>query len=108
MVGKTAADVLSPDLLDEIEKIDQKVFTERKVYFYECKIQDLAGGERDMVFRKECVANGKIQIGMLFDVTEINEAKSLLEKERLMLRATADISEDLIFFKDEQSRFFRL
>ena len=105
VVGKTAADVLSPDLLDEIEKIDQKVFTERKVYFYECKIQDLAGGERDMVFRKECVANGKIQIGMLFDVTEINEAKSLLEKERLMLRATADISEDLIFFKDEQSRF---
>ncbi len=105
VVGKTAADVLYPHLLDEIERIDQKVFTERQVYFYECKIQDLAGGERDMVFRKECVADGKVQIGMLFDVTEINAARALLDKERLMLRATADISQDLIFFKDQHSAF---
>ncbi len=105
VVGKTAADVLYPHLLDEIAKIEQKVFTERKVYFYECKIQDLGGGERDMVFRKECVADGKVQIGMLFDVTEINAARALLDKERLMLRATADISRDLIFFKDRHSAF---
>ena len=105
VVGKTAAEVLHPHLLDEIEQLDKKVFTEQRVYFYECKISDLAGRERDMVFRKESVDNGKIQIGMLFDVTEMNEAKSLLEKERVILRATADISEDLIFFKDLQSHF---
>ena len=105
VVGKTAAEVLYPDLVDEIEKLDKKVFTKQQVYFFECKIPDLAGGERDMVFRKESVDDGKIQIGMLFDVTEMNEAKSLLEKEHLMLRATTDLSTDLIFFKDLQSRF---
>ena len=105
VVGKTATEVLLPHLHDEIERLDKKVFTEQQVYFYECKIPDLAGRDRDMVFRKESVNNGKIQIGMLFDVTEMNEAKSLLEKEHLMLRATADLSKDLIFFKDLQSRF---
>jgi diguanylate cyclase (GGDEF)-like protein/PAS domain S-box-containing protein len=105
VVGKTAIDVLYPYLVDEIEELDKKVFTEQQVCFYECKIQDLSGSVRDMVFRKESVDNGKIQIGMLFDVTDMNEAKLLLEKEHLMLRATTDLSTDLIFFKDLQSRF---
>ena len=105
VIGKTTAEVLHPHLLEEIEKIDQHVFAEQKVYLYECKIQDQAGKERDMVFRKESVVNGKIQVGMLFDVTEINEARALLEKERVMLRATADISTDFICFKDLQGRY---
>ncbi len=105
VIGKTASFVLPAHLVDEIENIDRKVFNDKQVYFYECKIDDLAGRERDVVFRKESVDNDKFQIGMIFDVTEINEAKYSLEKERIMLRATADISTDLIFFKDLQSRF---
>ncbi|HEY5716201.1 MAG TPA: PAS domain-containing protein, partial [Psychromonas sp.] len=105
VIGKTAAEVLPAELSDEIEKIDQKVFTEQQVYLHECKLHDFAGRERDIVFRKESVASGNIQIGMVFDVTEINEARALLEKERIMLRTTADISADLIFFKDLESRF---
>lgn len=105
VIGKKANDVLHAHLLDEIARIDEEVFAEQKVCFYECKIQAQGGKERDMVFRKESVANGKVQIGMLFDVTEINEARALVEKERIMLRATADMSADLIFFKDFQSRF---
>ncbi|MCW8995302.1 MAG: diguanylate cyclase, partial [Psychromonas sp.] len=105
VIGKTAAEVLPPALLDGIEKIDKQLFNTRKVYFYECKLVDPAGRERDMVFRKEWVSNQEIQIGILFDVTEINEAKFLLEKERIMLRATADISTDFISFKDLQGRY---
>ncbi len=105
VIGKTAAEVLPAELRDEIAKIDQKVFVDQQVYFYECSISDFAGRTRDVVFRKESVSHGKIQIGMIFDVTEINEAKSLLEKERVMLRTTADISSDLICFKDLESRY---
>jgi diguanylate cyclase (GGDEF)-like protein/PAS domain S-box-containing protein len=103
--GKNAADILPAHLLDEIKKIDQNIFDNKQVYFYECKLDDINGIAREMVFRKECVDDTDIQIGMLFDVTEINQAKYSLEKERIMLRATADISPDLIFFKDLDSRF---
>jgi len=105
VIGKMARQVLPADLLAEIEKIDQKVFADQQVYLYQCKIQDSAGREREIVFRKERVARGGIQIGMVFDVTEINEARALLEKERIMLRTTADISTDIICFKDLQSRY---
>jgi len=105
VIGKTVTEALPAELIDEIEKIDKKVFSDQQVYFYECKIHDFAGRERDIVFRKERVGRDKIQIGMVFDVTEINEARSLLEKERIMLRTTADISPDLICFKDLESRY---
>lgn len=105
VVGKKAAEVFPAHLLSEINKIDEKIFNDRQVYFYECKLTDAEGNRCEMVFRKECVNDTDIQIGMLFDVTEINHTKNALEKERIMLRATADISTDLIFFKDLNSRF---
>ncbi|WP_372881195.1 diguanylate cyclase domain-containing protein [Psychromonas sp.] len=104
VVGKTPAQVLPAEVLEQIERTDQKIFVEQRVYFYECKVSDFSGRERDLVFRKESVADGKMQIGMVFDITEFFQASSLLEKERVMLRATADISKDLIFFKDLESR----
>ena len=39
------------------------------------------------------------------DITKLKMAEQRIEKERIMLRATADMSADLIFFKDLQSRF---
>ena len=105
VVGKTAADLVEPCLLNRIEKTDKKVFSEQKIFSYECDITDSLGNKRTLLCRSECVNNGKAQIGLFFDVTEINAAKSLLEQEGMMLRATMDISPDLIFFKDLQSRF---
>jgi len=105
VIGKKLADITDSPVKDDIDRIDQQIFDNQQVALYECKWTDATGKEIDLVFHKERVADSKIQIGMIFDVTEINQAKNLLEKERIMLRATADISTDLIFFKDLESRF---
>jgi diguanylate cyclase (GGDEF)-like protein/PAS domain S-box-containing protein len=105
IIGKHISDVLPPSLQQEIETIDRKMFDDQQVHLYECQLHDLNGRVREVVFRKELMADSDIQIGMVFDVSELNEAKRRIEKERIMLRATADISPDLIFFKDLESRF---
>ena len=105
VVGKTVADILPAYLATEIEKLDVKVFSHNQIYLYESTIHDLSGEAHDVVFCKERVADTNTQIGFIFDVTEINATKVTLEKERIMLRATADISKDLIFFKDLEGKF---
>ncbi|WP_435236309.1 EAL domain-containing protein [Psychromonas sp. PT13] len=105
VVGKTVADILPLHLAKEIEKLDKKIFSNNQIYLYESTIHDLDGEAHDVVFCKERVADTNTQIGFIFDVTEINTTKATLEKERIMLRATADISKDLIFFKDLEGRF---
>ena len=105
IVGKTAAATLPAHLLKGVQEVDKKVFSSGQVQLYECEYIDATGVLREYIFRKELMDNGNIQIGTIWDMSEINDAKRLLEKERIMLRATADISPDLIFFKDLESRF---
>lgn len=105
VIGKSAADVLPVALQEGIEMIDRKIFNDHQVHLYKCELHDLEGRQHEVVFRKELIANSELQIGMIFDVSELHEAKRDVEKERIMLRATADISPDLIFFKDLESRF---
>jgi diguanylate cyclase (GGDEF)-like protein/PAS domain S-box-containing protein len=105
IVGKTVVDIFPIDLATELEKLDKKIFLNNQTYLYESTIYDLNGDTHDVVFCKERVADTNTQIGFIFDVTEINTTKASLEKERIMLRATADISKDLIFFKDLEGRF---
>ncbi|WP_019615886.1 sensor domain-containing protein [Psychromonas ossibalaenae] len=105
IIGKTAAEILPAHLLPGLEQVDQKVFADNQVHLYECEYTDAAGIHREVVFRKEAMGCGEIQMGTMLDMSEINQTKRLLEKERIMLRTTADLSPDLIFFKDLQSRF---
>lgn len=103
IIGKKVVDILPGDL--DKEKTTQKEGEKNKVYFNEFTLFDPTGRARDVVLRKECIKNSETQIGILFDVTEINETRRALEKERVMLRATANISKDLIFFKDLKGQF---
>jgi diguanylate cyclase (GGDEF)-like protein/PAS domain S-box-containing protein len=105
IIGKHASEILPESLQKDIEIIDKKVFETRQVHLYKCNLHDLNGNRHEVVFRKELIPGSDIQIGMIFDITELNEAKREIEKERIMLRATADISSDLLFFKDLDSRF---
>ncbi|WP_028864931.1 sensor domain-containing protein [Psychromonas aquimarina] len=105
IIGKTAAEILPPHLLPGLEQVDQKVFEDNQVHLYECEYVDAAGIHREVVFRKEAIEGGEIQVGTILDMSELNNAKRLIEKERVRLRATADLSSDLIFFKDLESRF---
>jgi diguanylate cyclase (GGDEF)-like protein/PAS domain S-box-containing protein len=105
IIGKKVGDFFPENLRDDIEEIDQQIFNDPRVYFYECKLQHANGHVRDMVFRKESVGNGELQIGTMFDISETNKTKYLLEKEQILLRATADISTELVFFKDLEGRF---
>ena len=105
VIGKSAADILPAALQEGIEIVDQKMFDDHQVHLYQCELHDLNGRRHEVVFRKELIAGSELQIGMVLDISELNEAKRGIEKERIMLRATADISPDLIFFKDLESRF---
>lgn len=71
----------------------------------ECDIDECCGRRREFLLREEVDVSCNMRIGMFFDISEMKAAKTALEKERVMLRATADLSEDLIFFKDLESRF---
>lgn len=105
IVGKTAAAILPTHLLAGLAEVDKKIFSDKQEHLYECEYVDATGVYREVVFKKEQMEGSDIQIGTIWDMSEINNAKRLLEQERLMLRATADISADLIFFKDLDSRF---
>jgi diguanylate cyclase (GGDEF)-like protein/PAS domain S-box-containing protein len=50
-------------------------------------------------------SGGKRYVILFSDITKLKIAEQKIEKERLMLRATADILSDLIFFKDLQGHF---
>ena len=77
----------------------------QQVQLLELQTQDASGVKREFLIREEISDCTRLQVGILFDVAEINAIKSTIEKERVMLRATADLSSDLIFFKDLESRF---
>lgn len=113
LFGLTSSQVIGKKEIDGFCSCINKSFIEdsqesesgQKVLVHECQLEDLTGELSDFVFRKEIVANGDIEIGMVFDVTEMNKTKLLLEKERVMLRATIDSSEDIIIFKGLDNLF---
>ncbi|WP_238596732.1 EAL domain-containing protein [Psychromonas sp. psych-6C06] len=105
VIGKNVSELLPISLQQGLEVVDKKMFDDHQVHLYECELHDTDGRTHEVVFRKELIASTDIQIGLVFDVSELNDARRSIEKERIMLRATADISPDLIFFKDLQSRF---
>lgn len=100
LAGKTVSHLLPNYNLDKLEETDRKVFRDQREHLYEASFPDCSGTMREMLVRKQRINNGETQVCMMFDVSEINETKRLLEKEQLRLRATADLSTDLIFFKD--------
>ncbi|ABM05004.1 diguanylate cyclase/phosphodiesterase with PAS/PAC sensor(s) [Psychromonas ingrahamii 37] len=100
VIGKKLADLLDSPLTDAIGKIDQKMFIEHQVCLHEYTWTNPVGEQCDLLFHKECAASSDIQSGLVFDITELNKSQSLLEKERVMLRTTADTSRDIIFFRD--------
>lgn len=104
-VAQKAEKIFPAELLKQIHCADEKLFNDHQVDLLECNFYDTEGIFHEIVIRKEAVNNGEVQIGMIFDISELNKTKRLLEKERIRLRATADISPDLIFFKDLESRF---
>ncbi|WP_415231036.1 diguanylate cyclase domain-containing protein [Psychromonas sp.] len=88
----------------DIDKIDRQMCIDHQAALLECRGGNISGEQRDFLLHKECAANGEMQIGLIFDITELNNSKYLLEKERLMLRTTANIFQDMIFIKDLESR----
>ncbi|MFT6924590.1 MAG: PAS domain S-box-containing protein [Psychromonas sp.] len=104
VIGKTFTDLSDSPLKDEIDKVDQQMFIDHQVGLHEYKWTNKAGEKHDLLFYKEFTANVKIQSGLIFDITELNKSKFLLEKQRRMLRATEDISPDMISHIDLKSR----
>ncbi|MFT6348469.1 MAG: PAS domain-containing protein [Psychromonas sp.] len=103
VIGKTLADLPDSPLKDQIEKVDRQTFINHHDGLHEYKWTNKAGEKYDLIFHKGFTPDEKIQSGLIFDITEINKSKYLLEKQQTMLRATADISSDMISYKDFKS-----
>jgi diguanylate cyclase (GGDEF)-like protein/PAS domain S-box-containing protein len=104
VIGKKLADLSHSPLRNDIRQIDQKIFIDHRIALHEYRWINKAGEERDLLVHKESAADGEIQTGIIFDITDLNRSKYLLEKEHVMLRTTADISKDMISFKDSKRR----
>ena len=105
LIGQDARKVLPIDSYGGFKNSELPIFNEHQVVLLECEMRDVTGVKREFLVREELLDGSELKIGMLFDISEMNAAKRDVEKERAMLRATADISSDLIFFKDLDSKF---
>ncbi|TEW52066.1 sensor domain-containing protein [Psychromonas algicola] len=105
LIGQDARNILPIDSYGGFKNSELTMFNEHQVDLLECEMRDVTGLKREFLIREELMDGSELKIGMLFDISEMNSAKRAVEKERAMLRATADISSDLIFFKDLESKF---
>ncbi|MEH6452043.1 MAG: PAS domain S-box protein, partial [Psychromonas sp.] len=105
VVGKHFLEIFPRTILDDIREVKKTDSADHQVTLYSGNFHNQAGIPREMELRLEALSERNMFIGMIFDVQERNDAKRLLEKEQARLRATADISSLLIFFKDLDSRF---
>lgn len=104
-LNTSAVSTIFPDSITK--KIKQsKLLLEKDLSFsFECQLDDAVGHQHDFLLTESVVEKSPFVIGCLLDITETNRLKTALEKEGLMLRASANLSSDLIFFKDLESRF---
>ncbi|MDN2664717.1 EAL domain-containing protein [Psychromonas sp. 14N.309.X.WAT.B.A12] len=105
LVGKELSTLLPDGTAAQLIKSDTADVKSNQPLMLECNIEECCGEKREFLLREEVDVGCNMRVGMLFDISEMNAVKATIEKERLMLRATADLSEDLIFFKDLDSRF---
>ena len=105
VIGHKNIDFLPDNVARDLQAIDDLLYEDRQVHLYEEFLHDLNGVRYEVLFRKELINSSDIHIGIVFDVSELNEAKRNIENEHMMLRASTDVSPDLIFFKDLKSRF---
>ena len=105
LIGTNNKNMLPNELSEAIKKSDENSSDGLKVKSFECELKNNSGTKSEYLIREEAVEGGDFIVGILFDISEINSVKRAVEKEHVMLRATADISSDLIFFKDLESRF---
>lgn len=105
LIDQNLDSLLPKGVAKKVNQPELTLFNDHQVDLLECEIRDVTGIKREFLIREEVSDDNDLQIGMLFDVSEMNAAKYAVEIERVMLRTTADLSSDLIFFKDLESRF---
>ena len=105
LIGQPLDKVLPDGIVDKVKQSVLRIFNNHQVRLLEFEMRDVTGSKREFLIREEVADDSDHQIGMLFDISEMNAVKATIEKERVMLRATANLSSDLIFFKDLESRF---
>jgi len=105
IIGRTFPELFPENIFDVMKEVKRENTKSREVIDYEGVMRDISGVQREVLLRLESLSERGMYIGMIFDIQDRNNAQRLLEKEQVRLRATADISSELIFFKDLNSRF---
>lgn len=105
LIGQCLHKVLPKGVIDNVNNSTLKMVNGHQARLFEFEMRDATGIKRDFLIREEVTNDSELKVGLLFDISEMNAVKATIEKERVMLRATANLSTDLIFFKDLESRF---
>lgn len=112
IVGKTDFDFFPAELAEKYVLDDQAVIKADKPM--ETVEEHVTPDGRKMYVRvvkspmRDSEGNNAGLQGIFWDVTEEVEAEQQLQKERDLLDSLMDYSEDLIYFKDSESRFIRV
>lgn len=105
IIGQSVDELIQSQASKKLKPSEIKSLREGHVELLECEMADVSGTKRELLIREEASESGELRVGIIFDISEINAAKREIERDRVMLRTTADLSSDLIFFKDLESRF---
>ncbi len=105
LIGQCLQEVLPNGVIDKVNNSTLRMVNDHQIRLLEFEMRDVTGIKREFLIREEVADDSDLKVGLLFDISEMNTAKATIEKERVMLRATANLSSDLIFFKDLESRF---
>lgn len=109
IVGKSVYELAPKDLADKYYKMDSALFNAPGVQVYEASVAYADGMTRDVIFNKATFKgkDGTVQglVGVVLDVTDRKRAEESLKEIQLQQQAILDNIPDLVWLKDNQSRF---
>lgn len=110
VIGKNDFDLFPKEMAEGYYNDEEKLFKEKREYAVEEKSVK-NGKEIYNITKKRVIENefGEMfLVGINHDITELKKLEGELTNEKYLLDALMNTAEDLIYFKDIESRFIRI
>ncbi len=110
VIGKNDFDLFPKEMAEGYYNDEEKLFKEKREYVVEEKSLK-NGSEIYNITKKRVIENefGEMfLVGINHDITELKKLQGELSNEKYLLDALMNTAEDLIYFKDIESRFIRI
>lgn len=102
IIGSSVYDIAQKELAVEYEKADNELLESKSLQIYESKVTASKGAVHEVVFRKSVFYDdntGEIAgiVGIIIDVTDINNKTKLVKKSELRFRELAELLPQIVF-----------